>query len=345
MTQHNHSSNADALSPEAILMQMLLGPLIQKGIYVAAKLGIADLLSEKPYTTAELAAKTDTHEPSLYRVLRALASVGIFAECADGTFLLTPIATLLRSDVSNTMRDYAIFMGEEWHWRVWSEMMHSVKTGKTAVRKAYGVEAFNYLAQNPEAGELFNRAMTSSSLMEVPAIVESYDFSGAGKLVELAGGHGILLSGILKTNPQLQGVLFELPSVIEDAARLLEKEGVADRVELVSGDFFESVPAGGDTYMMKWTLHDWDDEHSVKILQNIGSAMNENGKVLIIEMVVPEGNEPSFSKIEDLEMLTGPGGKERTKDEYRMLLEASGFTLTQILPTPSPMSVIKAKRA
>jgi len=330
------------LPPEAILSQMLWGGLIQQSIYAVTKLGIPDLLAEKSQTAAELAANTETHAPSLYRVLRTLASVGIFAENADGKFELTPIAALLRQDTPNSMRDFALMLGGEWHWRIFSELMHSVKTGSTAQEKACGAELFEYLANNAEDAKVFNRAMTSHSLAAVPAIVEAYDFSGIGKLVDIGGGQGILLAGILKTNPQMRGILFDMPSVIAGENELLEKEGVTARVEKVSGDFFQSVPAGADAYSMKHIIHDWDDEQSIKILQNIRSAMNENGKVLIVEMVVPEGNEPSPSKILDLQMLIGTGGKERTEKEYRELLEAADFRLTHVIPTRSPLSVVEA---
>ncbi len=330
------------LPPEAILSQMLWGGLIQQSIYAVTKLGVADLLAEKSQTAAELAANTETHAPSLYRVLRTLASVGIFAENADGKFELTPIAALLRKDAPNSMRDFALMLGGEWHWRIFSELMHSVKTGATAQEKACGAELFEYLANNPENAKVFNRAMTSHSQAAVPAIVEGYDFSGIGKLVDIGGGQGILLAGILKANPQTQGILFDMPSVIAGESELLEKEGVTARVEKVSGDFFQSVSAGADAYLMKHIIHDWDDEQSIKILQNIYSAMNGNGKVLIVEMVIPEGNEPSPSKILDLQMLIGTGGKERTEKEYRELLETAGFRLTRIIPTRSPLSIVEA---
>lgn len=344
MTQHNQPGTADAPPPDAILMQMLFGALIQRSICVAAKLGIADLLAEKPQTTTELAGRTKTHAPSLYRVLRTLASAGIFAEQADQKFDLTPIAALLRSDAPHSMRDFAIMMGEDWVWHACGELMYSVETGGVAHEKVQGMSSFEFFAQNTEAGKVFNRAMTNFTLAIIPAIIEAYDFSGADRLVDIAGGHGLLLAGILKANPQVQGILFDLPFVIEGAGELLEKEGVRHRVELASGDFFQSIPTGADAYMMKHIIHDWDDERSIKILQNIRLAMSESGKVLIIEMIVPEGNDPSPSKALDLLMLVMEGGKERTKDEYRRLLEASGFRLARIIPTESPYSVIEGER-
>jgi hypothetical protein len=343
MADLNQPGKADVPPPDAILLQMLFGAQMQKSICVAAKLGIADLLAENPQTADELAARTETHAPSLYRLLRTLASVGIFAETAGQKFELTPIADLLRECAPNSMRDFAIMMGEDWLWTAWGELMYSVKTGEVAHEKVQGMSSFEFFAQNENAGKVFNRAMTNFSLSVIPAIVEAYDFSHVGRLVDIAGGHGVLLAGILNANPQMQGVLFDLPFVIEGAGELLEKEGVGHRIELASGDFFQSVPAGADAYMMKHIIHDWDDRNSIKILKNIRAAMNENGKVLIIEMVIPEGNVPSPSKAIDILMLVMEGGKERTKDEYRRLLEASGFRLTRIVLTKSPYSVIEGE--
>ncbi len=344
MTQPNKPGNTDTPPPDAVLMQMLSGALLQQGICVAAKLGIADLLAVQPQTVAELANTTKTHAASLYRVLRALAGAGIFAETAEHTFELTPLAAVLRSDVPNSIRNFAIMMGENWLWRNYGELMHSVTTGDPAQNYVHGIGSFEFFTQNAAAGAVFNRAMTSLSQAVVPAIVASYDFSVARKLVDIAGGHGMLLAEILKANPHMQGILFDLPSVIEGAGALLEKEGVRSRVELASGDFFKAVPTGADVYVMKHIIHDWDDERSISILKSIGAAMNQGGKVLIIEMVVPEGNEPSPAKAMDLQMLIMESGKERTKEEYRRLLEAAGFRLTRIVPTKSPYSVIEGER-
>jgi ubiquinone/menaquinone biosynthesis C-methylase UbiE len=333
------------LPAEVQLMQLLGGCFIPQAIYVAAKLGIADLIAEKPQTIEVLSASTNTHARSLYRVLRTLASVGVFTETDPQTFGLTPLAESLRSDVPNSTRDVAIFMGESWHWRVYGEMLYSVQTGKVAWERVHGMEVFPYFQQNPEEYEIFNRAMTGFSVQVAPAIVEAYDFSEVNSLVDIAGGHGILLASALKANSNLNGVLFDLPQVIEGAPALLEREGVGNRVEAVSGDFFEAVPEGHDAYMMKHIIHDWDDERSIKILKNIRRAMKDNGRVLIIEQVVPEGNEPHFSKIMDLEMLVSPGGVERTATEYSELLAAAGLRLTRIVPTKSPFSIVEAVKA
>jgi hypothetical protein len=236
-------------------------------------------------------------------------------------------------------------MGEDWIWQAWEELPYSVSTGAVAHEKVQGMGSFEFFQKNAEAGKVFNAAMTNFTRAIIPALGEAYDFSGISKLVDVAGGHGLLLAGVLKRNPHLLGVLFDLPFVIEGAGRLLNEEAVSERVELVPGNFFESVPGGADAYMMKHIIHDWDDESSIKILRNIRSAMGENGKVLILEMVVPEDNEPHPSKALDILMLVMEGGKERTKDEYRKLLEASNIRLTRVIPTKSPYSVIEGERA
>lgn len=331
--------------PEALLMQLAAGCYLTQAVYVAAKLRVADLLRDKPLTITELARNTNSHERALYRLLRALASVGVFAETETKIFALTPSAELLRSDVPGSMRDAAIFMGEPWHWAVYGQMLYSVETGKVAWERVHGQEVFPYFQQHPEECEIFNRAMTSLSNNALPGIVEAYDFSGVKKLADIAGGHGTLLAGFLGANPELQGLLFDLPQVIEGAPALLEKEGVAQRVELVAGDFFESVPEGADAYLMKFIIHDWDDERAIKILKNINRAMPAHGRLLLVEMVVPEGNEAHFSKLQDLEMLVSPGGIERTGQEYRELLAGAGFELTRIVPTKTPLSIIEAYKA
>jgi hypothetical protein len=345
-TQNNAAALAPEMPNEAVLGQIVMGAFASQAVYVAAKLGIADLLKENPRPVAELAAATETNAGALYRVLRALASIGVFTEIAPKVFGLTPFAEPLLSDRAGSMREMAIWMGEEAHWRVYGEMLYSVRTGKNAFERVHGQEPFPYLFEtNRELGDIFNRAMTSFSASVAPAIAQGYDTTESKTLIDIAGGHGLLLAAFLKQNPNLQGVLFDVPTVIEGAGALLESEGVAARAETVAGDFFQSVPAGGDLYMMKHIIHDWDDERALKILKNIHSVMNAGGKVLIVEMVVREANEPDFSKIMDLEMLVTPGGVERTADEYRELLAQAGFRLTRIIPTASPYSIVEAEKA
>lgn len=332
----------EKMDPVTHLMQIVVGCFPSQAVYVAAKLGIADSLKDGPRSAADLARQTNTHERSLYRVLRSLASVGIFTETESKTFALTPAAELLLSDHPESMRNTAIFMGEKWHWSVYGEMLYSVQTGKVAWEKVHGLEVFPYFQQHPEEYEIFNRAMTSMSTNVLPALVEAYDFTGVDTLVDIAGGHGMLLSGFLKRNPSLKGVLFDLPQVIDGATMLLKEEGVADSVQLESGDFFEKVPEGADAYMMKFIIHDWDDERSLKILKNIHRDSAAHARLLLFEMVVPAGDEPHFSKIQDLEMLVSPGGVERTEQEYRDLLNQAGFELRRIIPTQSPLSIVEA---
>ncbi|MBD0373111.1 MAG: methyltransferase [Pyrinomonadaceae bacterium] len=339
-----HGSAAEA-QPEAHLLQLLFGALLSQALYVAAKLGLADLLAEKPLPASELAAATHSDERALYRVLRSLASVGVFREVEPKVFALTPTASLLRSDVPNSMRNGAIFMGEEWHWRVWGNTLHSVRTGKSAWGAVHGVEVFDYFSAKPEQYEIFNRAMTDMSVSTAPAIVEAYDFNGIETLADIAGGHGFLLAQVLKANPKMKGILFDVAPVIAGAGSMLEKEGVAGRVETVVGNFFESIPAGADAYMMKHIIHDWQDEDCIRILRNINAVLKPEGKVLIIETIVPEGSEPHYSKLLDLEMLTSPGGLERTAEEYKELLAAAGLRLNRIVQTKSPFSIIEGVKA
>ncbi|MDQ6655349.1 MAG: methyltransferase [Verrucomicrobiota bacterium] len=331
--------------PNIILGQMLWGALLQRSLCVATKLGVPDLLAQKAQTAAELAGQTGAHEPSLYRLLRTLSSAGIFSETADHRFELTPISQLLCGDKPGSMRDFAVMLAEEWQWRDWGELMHCIMTGGTGQEKVFGMDSFEFFTKNPESGAVFNRAMTALSAAVVPAIVEAYDFSRVRQVVEIAGGHGLLLAGVLKASAATRGVLFDLPSVTAGAKELLRREGVEDRVELASGDFFQAVPAGADLYTMKHIIHDWDDERSITILRNIRSAMDPAGKVLIIEMVVPEGNTPSASKFLDLQMLVMEGGKERTEEEYRSLYAAAGFKLTRMIATKSPFSLIEGSPA
>ncbi len=330
--------------PPLVMVQMMTGYVVSQAIYVAAKLGIADLLKDGPRSSDELAKSVGADARSLYRVLRSLASLGVFTETNEKSFALTPLAETLRTDVPGSLHAMAVWMNEPFHWRVYEEMLHSVKTGKLAFEHVFGMEAFPYFVQNPEVAKIFDNAMTSFSLMTAPAVTAAYDFSVIKKIVDVAGGHGLLLSSILKMNPHLEGVLFDMPSVIEGAGRLIEEAGVANRCAKVAGDFFESVPAGGDAYIMKHIIHDWDDERSLVILRNCHRALVENGKLLLVEVVIPPGNEPSLGKLMDIEMMLLPGGTERTEAEYAELFAAAGFRLTKVVPTGSPVSVIEAVR-
>jgi hypothetical protein len=343
--QNSATTTAQEAPPEVFLTQLAFGAKMTQALYVAAKLGIADLLSDGPLPVSRLAVCTRTSERSLYRVLRSLAGAGVFRETEPKVFALTPFADALRSDAPNSFRNGAIFMGEEWVWNVLGQMLYSVQTGEPAWGRVHGADTFEYLADNPNHLEIFNLAMTDLSVSTAPAIVEAYDFSSFKTIVDIAGGHGYLLAQVLKANPTISGVLFDVQQVIAGADVILEKEKVGERVRKVGGDFFESVPEGADAYMMKHIIHDWDDSRSIKILTNTRNAMAPRSKVLIVESVVPEGNEPHYSKLLDLSMLVLPGGVERTAEEYRELLADSGLRLTHIIPTKTALSIIEAVKA
>jgi hypothetical protein len=341
----NDQQAAPQPPPEGIILQIALSALMSQALYVAAKLGVADLLAQGPRPVSELAAETKTHAGALYRVLRSLASAGVFTETDPRVFALTPIGEALRKDAPNSMRNAAIFMGEEWHWRVWGDMLHSVETGRPAWGHVHGAEVFDYFGANRREAAIFNAAMTDLSSGVARPIVAAYDFSAVGTLADIAGGHGFLLAQALKANPDMRGVLFEVPSVVAGAPELLAREGVAERVEFVTGNFFEAVPVKADAYMMKHIIHDWDDERATLILSNIRASMPDAGRVLIIEQVVPAGDAPHPAKLLDLEMLVSPGGIERTAEEYRALCAAAGLQLTRIVPTPTPFSIVEAVKA
>lgn len=339
-------SSSPSLPPEAAaaqhVIQLATGFIVSTALQVSVRLGIPDRLANGPKSAKELAAEAGVQEDALYRVLRALASVGIFDESDGRRFALTLAGGLLRSGVPGSVQAMAKFMCSPFHLRVYSELMHSLKTGKPAVEKAVGMPVFEYLPKDPELSEIFNDAMTSFSEMVIPAALSAYDFGGIETLVDVAGGHGAVLTAILKKNPRMKGILFDLDHVIAGASGLIKASGVAERLTTQSGDFFKAVPEG-DGYIMKSIIHDWDDERASLILRNIRSAMgSKKGRVILLDSVIPSGNAPDFGKIIDIEMLALPGGKERTETEFRALFEKSGFRLSRIVPTPSPLAVIEA---
>ena len=323
------------------LMQMLFGLTVSRSIGVAAELCIADKLRVGPKSAEDLAEQTDVHARSLYRVLRACASIGVFSEDSENRFSLTPLAEPLLSDAPGSLRAFAVMFTTDWQFQTWAELPYSVKTGKPAFDKVFGMPMFDYLWKNQKAGKEFNEAMTSNSAFASEAVLNSYNFSGASKVVDVGGGHGILLASILKKHPHLNGILFEVPAVAEEAKSLIDAYGVANRCERASGDFINSIPAEGDIYILKHIIHDWDDEQCITILSNCRKALAPGGKVLVIEMVLPVGNEPSIGKLLDLQMLLFLPGCERTEVEYRALFAKAGLELSKIIPTPSPFSIIE----
>ena len=283
------------------------------------------------------------NEDALYRVLRTLASLGIFEETAPREFSNNLASSMLRAEVPGSMYDSALWMTDPFHFQVYADALYSVQTGNPAVDKTFGIPVFEYFAGNPEESEIFNNAMTSFSAMVIPAVLEVYDFSGIGTLIDIAGGHGRVLTSILEKYPAMRGVLFDLEHVLAGARPRIRELGLADRCQTIAGDFFKAVPEGGDAYIMKHIIHDWDDERALAILTNIRKAMKPGGRVILLETIVLPGNQPDFGKILDLEMLLMPGGRERTEQEFRALFARAGFAQVRFIPTPSPLSVLEAQ--
>ena len=331
------------LPPSAAMLQMIQWFWVSRALYVAAELGVSDLLLDGPKHSEELAEATRTHAPSLYRVLRALGSVGVFAEDDERRFTLTPLGETLCTDVPESLRHFAIEVLGQNHYNAWDRVMYSVRTGATAFDHVYGVTKWQFHAEHAEDARIFDEAMVSFNAVVAKAVVASYDFSSDDKVVDVGGGDGSLLSVILQANPRLRGVLVDLRHVTDSARRRFKKNGLAERCEVVPGDFFAPLPEG-DSYILKWIIHDWDDQWSEAILSNCCAAMANGGRVLIIESVLRPGGATSFSKFMDLNMLVMTGGRERTEAEYRAILGRAGLKLTRIIPTSTEISVIEAVR-
>jgi hypothetical protein len=335
-----------ALQVVTTLQGLIMGKWLAQALGVAARLGVADHLGSGPRSCDDLARDVQADPDALHRVLRALASVGVFREengeeSGAVRFGLTPAAHLLRSDVAGSLRATAQMAAEDWTWRPWGDLAGSVRTGEPAFDSTFGMPAFAYLARNPGAASVFDEAMTGWSKHNAQAVVAGYDFARIGTLMDVGGGHGYLLSRIVSAHPSMRGILFETPEVAAGAGSLLGREGVADRCRVLTGDFFESVPSGADACILKSVIHDWDDARATTILANCRRAVGPEGRVLLAEMVVPPGNGPHVSKLLDLEMLVMAGGRERTEDQFRRLLAHAGIRMTRVVPTASPLSVIE----
>jgi hypothetical protein len=339
----DHSMTQPA--PPMTIASLLIGYWTSQSVHVAAKLGLADLVHQHgPQTAEQLAAATSTHADSLYRLLRALASVGVFREDEERRFGLTPLAEQLRSDVEGSQRAFATMAGEE-HYASWGELLYSIRTGRTAFEKIYGQPIFDWLSTHSEQAATFDAAMVAVHGRETGAMLDAYDFSSIGMLADVGGGNGSVLRAVLARHPKLRGMLCDLGGVVERAKPLIAKAGLADRLQTMPTNFFESVPEGADAYLMRHIIHDWADAEALVILRNIRRAIRSDGRLLVVEGIVPKGNDPSFTKVLDLNMLVIPGGKERTEDEYRQLYEAAGFRLSSITPTKTDVSVIEGRPA
>ncbi len=326
----------------AVLRQLIFSLWSVRAIYVAAELGVADQLASGPRSCDELAAACGADSTALYRVLRALASQGLFSEVEPRRFALAPLGEFLRSDKPGSLRAFARMMGQDWHWRTFEGVLTSVRTGKPVMEAMHGQSLYGFLSSHPEQGELFDKAMTGFSSVEHEAIREAWDVGPQGTLVDVGGGRGHLLAALLRDRPGLRGVLFDRPEVIEGARGAVREMGLEGRCELVGGDFFQSVPSGGDAYLVKYILHNWDDERVGAILRACRRAMSPQARLVIVEQLVQPGNAPDPVRLLDVEMLVVVGGRERTEEEFRELLAQSGFTLSRVVPTRMPLSLIEA---
>lgn len=332
---------APGLPPPVQLFLMSEGVVVSTALSLAAELGIADLLAAGPRSSEELAQTTSTHARSLHRVLRLLSSVGVFTEVQPGRFALTPLGECLRTGVPGSMRSWLRMVGLKVWFHTYGDALHSLRTGEPAFARSVGEEFFDYLASHPAESEIFNAAMSDFGQGVAAAVVQGYDFSAVDTAVDVGGGNGSFISAILRANPRMTGILFDLPLVAESARTSIAAAGLAKRCVVASGDFFTSIPAGGDAYVLRWIIHDWDHDRALTILRNCRDAMKRTGRLLVVETVIPAGDEPHPGKLVDFVMLTALGGQERTAEEYAQLLDEAGFQLKRIVPTASPMSVIE----
>ena len=329
-----------------VVFRAALGFIPAAALHVVTRLSIAERLASGPRAVDDLAAEAGVRADGLYRVLRALSGIGIFAEPAPRTFALNPPAELLRKG-PGSLGDGVQFIADTLHFQAYGEMLHSLQTGQPAAEKIVGMPLFDFLAGNPEWSASFNNAMTAFSASVMPAVLKAYDFSGIGTLVDVAGGHGHVLTAVLREYPSMRGVLSDVEHVIAGAGPLIAAAGVKDRCRTEVCDFFKAVPTGGDAYIMKHIIHDWDDDRAVQILSNIKAALagKPQGRVILLEAVVAGPNTPDLGKLIDLEMMLFPGGRERTQDEFAALFARAGLRLAQVVPTESMLSVVEARVA
>lgn len=336
------ANKAEIAPPHVQLIQMGTAYWVSRVVFVAAELGLADRLAEEPKSAADLAGATGTHSRSLHRLMRTLASLGILSERAEGAFALTPLGEALKTGAPGAARSSILSLAGQWAWRAWEEFPHSVETGKTAMEKAWGMPIFEFLDKHPQEASYFSEAMVGFHGEEPPAVAAAYNFSDFETIVDVGGATGNLLATILAQHPKPRGVLFDLPHVVRDAPTLVEERGLTDRLSIEAGDFFETVPVGGDAYLLSHIIHDWNEDQCLTILGNCREAMKPSNPLLIIEMVLPAGDTPHPGKMLDMVMLAMPGGEERTEQEYGTLLGKAGFRLKQVVPTDSAVSIVEA---
>jgi len=331
-----------SLPPHAQLVQMGTAHWMSHVLYVAAQLGLADHLAKGRTRVDDLAAATKTHSPSLGRLLRTLGHLGLVTEDGAGHFTLTPLGEALKTGAPGSARAAILTLASPWITSGWERLLESVQTGRPGLEQALGMPIFDWLAKHPEEASLFSETMVSFHSAEPAAVAAAYDFSGMTTIVDVGGATGNLLAAILDKFPGSRGILYDLPHVVRDAPKLIQGRGLADRVTIVSGSFFERVPEGGDAYLLSHIIHDWTEEQCLTILGHCRRVMTPTSRVLGIEMVLPPGNAPHPGKMLDMMMLVGPGGQERTEPEYRALLSKAGLRLTKVVPTDSAVSIVEA---
>lgn len=329
------------ISYEFALFKLIAAPWVSRSIYVFVKLGVVDLLEKEAMDFRQIAEAVKAEPEALHRLLQGLAKTGLLTETSPGTFAMTKLGECLKSGAPGALRSWALLWGEEYH-HAWSELLGAVQTGTTAFDRAYGTNLYQYLHDNPETAQTYNDAMTGLAELVYPAVVAAYDFSSSRQVVDVGGGCGTLIASILAANPNLKGILFDQPDVVSNASTVLEASGVADRCEIVKGDFFAAVPTGGDTYVLSNILHNWDDERAAAILQNCRRAIAESGTILVVETVLSGKDEPALARVHDLSMLVLTRGRERTEDEFSKLLVRSGFELKRVIPVQPMTCVVEA---
>jgi hypothetical protein len=330
-------------NPRRALLRLVSGYQLSQALHVAARLDVGDRLASGPRSADELAAETETHADALYRLLRALAAVGVLQELDGRRFELTELGEGLRSDVSGSVRGWALMIGRPMHWNTWSSLIESICTGENTFRLVHGTDVWSYRAQRPEELAIFDGAMTSMSGVVVDAVIDAYDFGRFRQVVDVAGGRGAILAAILARHHLVRGVLFDQPDVVANAEALHDRFG--DRWRTVGGSFFERVPGGADAYLLKSILHDWEDEECIAILRVIRAAMPEHGLVLVLERDLGGPNENAPAKLSDLNMLVNPGGRERSEDEYAALFVAAGLRYVGATQSAAGVSVFEASAA
>jgi O-methyltransferase/methyltransferase family protein len=335
------ANTPEQLPPHIQLIQMGAA-VTSRTVCVAAKLGLADQLASGPKSALELAGPMQLHAPSLHRLMRALASMGILTEQSPQRFALTSLGEALKTGAPGSARSSLLVFGSAWQRSAWDNMDYSVRTGQPGFVKAHGVPFFEYLARHPEDASLFSETMVGLHNQEPPAVADAYEFSGFKTIVDVGGATGNMLAAVLSRHAGPRGILFDRPHVVNDARTLLTARGVSDRVTIVPGDFFQSAPPGADAYILSHIIHDWNEDQCLTILGHVRNAMNPTGRLLVVEMVLPSGDTAHQGKMLDMAMLVLLGGQERTESEYEALLGKAGFRVERTVPTNSAVSILEA---